>query len=913
VHEVGEYEGRVFLAMELIEGQTLAKRIAQGPIPPKQVIALGIEIADALNRAHEAGIVHRDLKPGNIMLDRDDQVKLLDFGLAKRVDSAAEDADTVSVLTQADHILGTPGYMAPEQAVGKQVDGRSDLFSLGAIFYEMLTGRKAFGGCTAADRLVAAAKEQPPPLEPPDDETPAELTSLIYECLNKDPVERPASAAAVATTLEGIGAQWGSTQRTGKMLSDSIAASHVTKRRRRGWTLLVLAGAALVLGVAFTVWRQSVNGPPVASTSVPKAANLLAPDDAIVACPVFEVKGSKGSSGRLGAAAATNACAAMAVWWAMALERTRAPARLLGLPKLATDDFPPAPYLASDIRKRTGAAAARYSAILDGTLTVYDKDFGLQLSLTTPSGRSVASTQVRSFAIQVAAYEAVAKLLEQAGVKPKPVDEERRSISVCRDGRDFLRAKIADEKIELGRELPRQCEALASISAPWAASRAGLCGHSERDANGLPRWPINLRSEIDKLPPLGRWYWSVALNQRRTPQWAREQLAELKRRRSTVRRASTKAAFSTHEAVLSLIVADPVGARTAHDRALELVPQSCGARSLFSLVADASAAEPLARAASAWCPHDANIWWIRGQIAKRREPIVDFQRMAFLLSARHPDKATGYAQTLLRVGHREQVRSLASQYLDATTEPQRLAGEFIQGLYEYSRGRLAAALRRFRTNLLARRPQSQTFITYFSMLGALLNIEFLLEQRKVTDAVLEHLILGDSPPAYEHFIPISVAIAATYASPTIGRRTLERLRQLTKDGKVVSYHGSYQAFLKGSERFLAGDNAGAVAAWRPLLDQRIGLRPEAFDRVGESVIASNLDRFTIEWSGEVVTKADVREAQRANKRGDYKEAKRLAQRAIDAWETADTRVPAVAEMRILLAHIPSDNQSGASK
>src|SRR5207248_2771390 len=156
LHDVGEDGGRSYLVMELLEGETLADRIARGPLPLTEVVRYGSQIAEALDRAHRSGIIHRDLKPGNIMITKSG-AKLLDFGLAKASTPVlAVDGPTIQKsLTQEGTILGTFQYMAPEQLEGQEADARTDIFALGALLYEMTTGRRAFDGKTRASLIAA--------------------------------------------------------------------------------------------------------------------------------------------------------------------------------------------------------------------------------------------------------------------------------------------------------------------------------------------------------------------------------------------------------------------------------------------------------------------------------------------------------------------------------------------------------------------------------------------------------------------------------------------------------------------------------------------------------------------------------------------------------------------------------------
>src|ERR1700674_600672 len=177
LHDVGSQDGIDYLVMECVEGATLAKRLEKGPLPLEQVLKYGMQIADALDKAHRSGLVHRDLKPGNIMLTSTG-AKLLDFGLAKPVAALTSVATLTAAVTQSSPmteqgmIVGTFQYMSPEQVEGKELDGRSDIFSLGAVLYEMLTGKRAFEGKSQLSVATAILEKQPAPISPVKPMTP---------------------------------------------------------------------------------------------------------------------------------------------------------------------------------------------------------------------------------------------------------------------------------------------------------------------------------------------------------------------------------------------------------------------------------------------------------------------------------------------------------------------------------------------------------------------------------------------------------------------------------------------------------------------------------------------------------------------------------------------------------------------
>jgi Tol biopolymer transport system component len=242
LYDVGR-EGEIeYLVMELLEGETLSDRLSKGALPLEQTLRYGIEIADAMDKAHRQGIVHRDLKPGNVMLTKSG-VKLLDFGLAKATAPARGPQLTslptqASPVTQAGTVLGTFQYMSPEQLEGKEADGRSDIFAFGAVLYEMATGRKAFSGASQASLISAILRDDPKPVSSVQSMTPLALDRVVQSCLAKDPEERWQSAGDLRKELHwiaqgGAAAQAPVSQRAGK------------KRERLAWAAAAIVGAGL--------------------------------------------------------------------------------------------------------------------------------------------------------------------------------------------------------------------------------------------------------------------------------------------------------------------------------------------------------------------------------------------------------------------------------------------------------------------------------------------------------------------------------------------------------------------------------------------------------------------------------------------------------------------------------------------
>ncbi len=250
LYDVGRQDGVDYLVMELLEGETLAHRLERGRLPFLEVLRLGAQIADALDKAHHGGIVHRDLKPGNIMLTKGG-AKLMDFGLAHitgLAPAAAEalaEAPTVSrPLTVEGTILGTFQYMAPEQLEGKEADARADLWALGCVLYEMATGKRAFEGTSQASLIAAILKEAPRPMSELQPLAPPALERIVMRCLEKDPDERFQSARDLAFDLEGM---------TGAGASPSASVGGVAPVRRRyaAKAIIGIGLAALLFAAGF--------------------------------------------------------------------------------------------------------------------------------------------------------------------------------------------------------------------------------------------------------------------------------------------------------------------------------------------------------------------------------------------------------------------------------------------------------------------------------------------------------------------------------------------------------------------------------------------------------------------------------------------------------------------------------------
>ena len=286
IHDIAHEDGADFIVMEYVRGSTLDQLIHRKGLRTAETLKYAIQIADALAAAHAAGIVHRDLKPGNIMVSEDGLVKVVDFGLAKLTEAieTSEDAATRAMgpSTEDGAIIGTVSYMSPEQAEGKKVDARSDIFSFGAVMYEMVTGRRAFQGDSKMSTLAAVIGKDPKPVREIAEGSPRELERLILHCLRKDPARRFQHMEDIKTLLEGLKEESDS----GSLATTSPAAPV------RSWGRLYGVAAALILcgiGAAIAFWLGTSR--PAASRVPQSKLTRLTSDSGLTYQPAISADG----------------------------------------------------------------------------------------------------------------------------------------------------------------------------------------------------------------------------------------------------------------------------------------------------------------------------------------------------------------------------------------------------------------------------------------------------------------------------------------------------------------------------------------------------------------------------------------------------------------------------------------------
>ena len=261
VFDVGQDDGIRYVVSELLEGETLRERLSMGGLPLRKGLEYAIQVAQGLSAIHEKGIVHRDLKPENLFITRDGRAKILDLGLAKLVEAAPKSGETDAPTrthgaTDAGMILGTIGYMSPEQVRGLRADARSDIFAFGCVLYEILGRRRAFQGETAAETMTAILRDEPPPLEEIDPTLPLALDRVVKRCMEKKPEERFQSALDVAFAMDALS--------TGSVRLPAGAAAMRMPRGRRGlWALGTAVALAALVALGIAVGQRLVEHEPI--------------------------------------------------------------------------------------------------------------------------------------------------------------------------------------------------------------------------------------------------------------------------------------------------------------------------------------------------------------------------------------------------------------------------------------------------------------------------------------------------------------------------------------------------------------------------------------------------------------------------------------------------------------------------
>jgi serine/threonine protein kinase len=915
IYEVGEHEGRLYLAMALCEGETLKDRVARGPVPLAEAIDLLAQIAAALEAAHAAGIVHRDVKPANVMIGPGGHVRLLDFGLAKPLDAEAP----ASTLTERGELIGTPAYMSPERLSGDEGDHRADLWALGVVACEMLTGRSPFAG--PGGRVAELGRilgKEPASLRAQGVRAPAALEALVASLLEKDPARRCQSAAEVTRALAAVAAgpldpgpfteeAPPSPPPPRPVPGDIPPRAPATRGRARRWIGVTALAALALLAGAWRLRREAAPPPRIE----PPASPLAAPS-AVLACPIFEASGVEAPAGWLGAAAAHRACDWATGAFGALDERTRVPAELLDLPRRPADDFPADPFGSPGARERSlRAARERADAYLDGAVEKSADGFALALRLHARDGREIARSEARGRVLFEVAEQAVGALVAagalpaasavldpvlREAMPPGPVGVELARI----DERITLRTRDAlDTRAECDRALAR-----SDLTPSLDAYLREVCGRPGKAAATV----------LDRSSPykLAGSSWRYA---REHPEADVVALAqELDLLRASAPSAALRSLIAGCEAELWLVRGDKERARALLVTAVEDRPRMAQSiRQLEVLTAGTTASAAVARLRAAWEPDASAAWYDLAQPFGEADPA----RAELLSRAHHLGEDSGaffgvdLARTLLARGRREEARAIGSRYATGT-EARHRVGEYVLALVDLDEGVFGRALDRLRAASAAA-PAFGSIDTTYLAFALLDTADVLGRSRAIADEWIDHFIPPEGPritsPAPPR-LPLSLAGMCRRASRDRAERCFAAFDGLVKSGAFVwGTTPGTDAYVEGARRFARGDVRGAAEAWRPMtrLAGAIHVPADVYDAVGDEAVAAALDATLLRerrfFHG--INLAFVREAKRALRRGDKARARALAQQVVDAWSLADVEVPAVKEMRQILARLPA--------
>jgi tRNA A-37 threonylcarbamoyl transferase component Bud32 len=482
VYDVGEQDDAVFLAMELVTGRTLRAVLEEHPkgMPAADVARIGADLARGLAKAHAAGIVHRDLKPENVMLDDEGHPKILDFGLAKLRE--VEGADPEALSTELGRVLGTPSYMSPEQAKGKPVDARSDVFSLGIVLYEMLAAKRPFVGETTMEVLIAIDRDAPPPLAEVREGLPAPLAELVATCLDKDPRARP-DARTVATKLRALA--------TG----EAATAPAARPSRRR---LLAVVAIALVAAIAVAApLRRRAQTNAARMPAAPPLDAAFPKDGVALACPPLEATSGNARAGWMGAAAASFICERAAVMLGGVDSSTLVPAELLDLPRAPSEDLAADVYADPATRERAVTAAkTRAPTWLDGRVDLTSDVFHVAFVVRGRDGTEIA----RGSAADAAFNHAVTRAMDAAGFPIRPLDADLGRFALTPDPQLDLLAGDALAGILYGTPEDRDRLAAhgAALGPAWPAIQITAARTFAEPKPDVQPWPLD-RSTPERL------------------------------------------------------------------------------------------------------------------------------------------------------------------------------------------------------------------------------------------------------------------------------------------------------------------------------------------------------------------------------------------------------------------------------
>jgi serine/threonine-protein kinase len=909
VFDVGTLDtGAPYIVMEYLSGCDLAQLLcAEGKLDVADAASYVRQACDAVVKAHALGIVHRDLKPANLFLSvrgEASMIKVLDFGISKFVSTDQLRVDPA--LTGTASVLGSPAYMSPEQLESpRDIDGRTDVWSLGVILFELITGAHPFVADTLPQLYKKIATAPAPSLRSIRPDAPADLDAIVARCLAKDPKERFADAAALADALSPFVAE--ARGHTAVALAETAMANReeiesarlaskisgqpapgiavaVTHRKRRRALFAGLGMAGVAAAAMSTMMCVRADGEHHAPPPSQPAGSPLAKAGAVLACPPLVAKGVEQPAGWLGAAAASIACTRATVRMGGDNERTLLPAELLGLPRAAVDGFPEDAFADPAARDRAIVAAkTRGQTWLDGEVEHTRDEFHVTLVLRAGDRELARGTGTNEDI--VGAIRAAMQPLE-------------RQIPAAKDGDPFLRewygATTTDAAVAVADwSMANRLNWPDKVGCDELLARKDITPGAE-DAirtNCVPETPDRPARDTSSAGALAMSIEADGLDPKRP---LAPEIAQLDAMLAKATTHQERALVLGEKASVYSNHRDYDAATTAALAAIDESPDAfspwAGAWIVLSWTRATSNAAP---AAMAWTPWNTEVYCFAATRAAAAHPAVAYMRRNVILS-RQPIWQEVLASFLVSDRSVDEASAIAAKLPDSS----------VGAVVEAGEGRFSHALAD--ADQIVKHGSSPYYRTTAALDAA--GIASLLGKRVDGLDGLVSDLLDKHPDQLDPLAEINLSLACATAPRDLAHHCFERLRALT--GGVVFFD---KDFLPGAEAYAAGDYAGAAKAWRSLVghpDWHLvfmhDMLATAFDKSGDSENAARIDaRFLADGRFNGAEPAQVREALRAEKRGDVQTARAMAKKVIDAWSVADADVPAVAEMRKLMARLDS--------
>ncbi|HEX3480595.1 MAG TPA: protein kinase [Kofleriaceae bacterium] len=941
-------DGPPALAMELLDGESLRDMLVRDRTLSVAALAdVLVPVISAVGAAHALGVVHRDLKPENIFLARsaggERVVKVLDFGIAKLTALDGEAMRSAGLTTTA--VLGTPAYMAPEQVFGERdIDHRADVWALGVVIYECLAGVRPTEGDNVGQVLKHVVAKPFAPLGLRVRDLPDAVSRLVERMLMRERSHRPAdlheAVAVLAPFASAPGAPFGAPAAQLAQAGDAGIADTVPVERRpreaealpaphdgaapssrpahgrpRRGILLALAAALALIGLGLIRARRSSLEPAIPSSPLADPSSKLA-------CPILRVSGVAEPAGWLGAAAAAIACERARLLLGGRGERTLVPAELLNLPREPTNKFPEAPYDDPGARAGTVAAARqRAQAYLDGEVSWSPPGFHVALALVGADGTEIARSDGRGPALYEAVRSAEARLTGAAWIPgASKLDPETAAWSRTDDVDAALgMLDLTFAFVQSAGDLPGECHGFEQRSTrvgELGDEAVGACAYTVGEpapevavhASGSATADLVTRIRVDHC--------IHNTGSAEDVRWLRSRLPD----EPTPQGRSLIAA--TASCLLESQGGGEADARLLAIQAVRSEPRNAGGgccnpwEQLMTMERETSETGAI-RAMQAWVPWNSYAWLEPGYRADGKAPAaLPSLRRAYLLSPFDSLIARMLARTLIASDDSESARGIAAELRNRNRPLYALESDLILAEIATRAAQFRDALDKARrASQIARDDAGWLLAQRFDAGRYALEIAVLVGKApEVADDLIHQFLDPDATPldANSPSVPEAVPAICVRAARPRARACLARFRSLLArlPGALTP---ESNALLTGAEHYVDDDYRGAAQQWAPLVGTAMKLVltvPDAmvavFDGTGAPDLAARVDAEVMQRAPEFhgATLGHVRQAHRAQQRGDLEEARRLARQVIDAWSVADEELPAVQDMRRLISALP---------